>query len=125
MWAAHADFIYTDVLMAARTCCVEDTFWSFVSRVENQLQSRAQETEVIGLATATLVSKYRKVATFDEFLARFFVIGKAAVAVLLFFVGTPHMVSYLILWTGVLPVHPVRSGRHSRYEQVLPFFVFG
>lgn len=78
-----------------------------MSCVENQLQSRAQETEVIGLATATLVSKYRKMATFDEFLARFFVIGKAAVAVLLFFVGIPHMVWYLILWTGMVPVHPV------------------
>lgn len=78
-----------------------------MSRVENQLQPPAQETEVIGLAIATLVSKYRKMATFDEFLARFFVIGKAAVAVLLFFVGIPHMVSYLILWTGVIPIHAV------------------
>ncbi|CAB1106114.1 unnamed protein product [Ectocarpus sp. CCAP 1310/34] len=62
--------------------------------------------EVIGLATATLVSKYRKMATFDEFLARFFVIGKAAVAVLLFFVGIPHMVWYLILWTEVSTLNP-------------------
>ncbi|CAN0226575.1 unnamed protein product [Ectocarpus sp. 6 AP-2014] len=66
----------------------------------------SQETEIIGLATATLVSKYRKMATFDEFLARFFVIGKAAVAVLLFFVGIPHMVWYLILWTACSLVVP-------------------
>eukprot|EP00903_Cladosiphon_okamuranus_P017444 g16068.t1 len=60
----------------------------------------SQESEVLGLAAATLVSKYRKIATFDELLDRLFFIGKAAVAVLLFFVGIPHMVSYLIVWTA-------------------------
>lgn len=56
--------------------------------------------EVIGLAVATLLSKYRKMATVDELLERFFFLGKAAVAILLFFVGVPYMVSYLIGWTG-------------------------
>lgn len=60
--------------------------------------------EIIGLAAATLISKYRKMATFDELLERLFFLGKAAVVVLLFFVGIPHMLSYLILWTGVLPL---------------------
>lgn len=62
-----------------------------------------QEMEVIGLAAATLISKYRKMATFDELFERLFFLGKAAVVVLLFFVGIRPMVSYLILWTGVLP----------------------
>lgn len=60
-----------------------------------------QEVEILGLAAATLGSKYRKIATFDELLERTFFLGKAAVAALLFFVGIPYMVSYLILWTGV------------------------
>lgn len=71
-----------------------------------------QESEVLGLAAATLLSKYRKMATFDEFLERLFFVGKAAVAVLLFFVGIPHMVSYLIVWTGVFPL---RCTLHSVY----------
>lgn len=54
----------------------------------------------MGLAAATLLSKYRKMATVDELLERFFFLGKAAVAVLLFFVGVPYMVSYLIGWAG-------------------------
>ncbi|CAM9337807.1 unnamed protein product, partial [Hapterophycus canaliculatus] len=57
-----------------------------------------QEIEVIGLAAATLISKYRKLATFDELLERLFFLGKAAVVVLLFFIGVPQMVSFLILW---------------------------
>lgn len=64
----------------------------------------AQEMEVLGLAAATLLSKYRKMATFDEVLDRLFFLGKAAVAVLLFFVGIPHMMSYLIVWTGVFAI---------------------
>lgn len=64
----------------------------------------AQEVEIISLAAATLVSKYRKIATFDELLERTFFLGKAAIAALLFFIGIPHMVSYLILWTGVFVV---------------------
>lgn len=60
--------------------------------------------EVIGLAAATLLSKYRKMATVDELLERFFFLGKAAVAILLFFIGVPHMVSYLIGWTGACPL---------------------
>lgn len=56
---------------------------------------------MLGLAAATLASKYRKIATFDELLERTFFLGKTAIAALLFFIGIPHMVSYLILWTGV------------------------
>lgn len=44
-------------------------------------------------------------ATFDELIDRLFFLGKAAVAVLLFFIGVPHMVSYLIIWTGVFPLY--------------------
>eukprot|EP00752_Nemacystus_decipiens_P013491 g11950.t1 len=66
----------------------------------------SQESEVLGLAAATLLSKYRKMATFDELLDRVFFLGKAAVAVLLFFVGIPHMVSYLIVWTEVTHLSP-------------------
>ncbi|CAM9166812.1 unnamed protein product [Scytosiphon promiscuus] len=65
-----------------------------------------QEVEVIGLAAATLISKYRKMATFDELLERLFFLGKAAVVVLLFFVGIPQMVSYLMLWTACSLVVP-------------------
>lgn len=71
----------------------------------------AQEMEVIGLAAATLLSKYRKMATFDELLERFFFLGKAAVAILLFFVGGPHMVSYLIGWAGAFPLFVVLARR--------------
>ena len=59
-----------------------------------------QELEVITLATVALLSKYRKMATFDEFLERLFFHGKAAVTILLFLVGLGHMVSYLIAWIG-------------------------
>lgn len=60
----------------------------------------AQEVEVLGLAAATLFSKYRKIATFDELLERLFFVGKSTVSVLLYFVGVLHMVSYLLLWAG-------------------------
>lgn len=56
---------------------------------------------MLGLAAATLLSKYRKIATFDELLDRLFFLGKAAVAVLLFFVGVPHVATYVILWAGI------------------------
>jgi len=59
-----------------------------------------QELEVITLAATALLSKYRKMATFDEFLDRLFFHGKAAVTVLLFLVGVAHVVSYLIAWIG-------------------------
>lgn len=62
--------------------------------------SKAQEMEVIGLAATSLLSKYRKIATFDEFLDRLFFLGKAAVAAMLFFVGIPYVASYVILWAG-------------------------
>lgn len=61
-----------------------------------------QEVEVLGLAGATLLSKYRKIATFDELLERLFFLGKATVAVLLFFVGVLHVISYIIIWAGAL-----------------------
>lgn len=60
----------------------------------------AQEVEVLGLAVATLFSKYRKIATFDELLERLFFVGKSTVSVLLYFVGVLHMVSYLLIWAG-------------------------
>lgn len=59
-----------------------------------------QEIEVLGLAVATLVSKYHKIATIDELLDRLFFLGKAAIAVLLYFVGVRHFLSYIILGTG-------------------------
>lgn len=59
-----------------------------------------QEMEVLSLAAASLLSKYRKIATFDELLERVFFLGKAAVAVLLYFIGAPYMVSYLTVWAG-------------------------
>lgn len=66
----------------------------------------SHEIEVLGLAAATLLSKYRKMATFDELLERLSFVGKVAVAVLLFFIGVPHMVSYLIIWTACSLVVP-------------------
>lgn len=59
-----------------------------------------QEMEVLGLAAASLLSKYRKIATFDELLDKLFFHGKSSVAILLFFVGVPHSVSYILIWTG-------------------------
>ncbi len=55
---------------------------------------------MITLAATALLSKYRKMATFDEFLDRLFFHGKAAVTVLLFLVGVAHVVSYLVAWIG-------------------------
>lgn len=52
------------------------------------------------LATSTLASKYRKVATMDEFLERVFFLGKVAVTVLLYFVGLNYMAIYLLVWLG-------------------------
>eukprot|EP00904_Undaria_pinnatifida_P003660 jgi/Undpi1/13295/HiC_scaffold_8.g02957.m1 len=62
---------------------------------------QSQEMEVLGLAAASLLSKYRKIATFDELLDKLFFHGKSSVAILLFFVGVPHSVSYILIWTVV------------------------
>ncbi|CAM9338576.1 unnamed protein product [Pylaiella littoralis] len=81
----------------------------------------SQEMEVIGLAAATLLSKYRKMATVDELLERFFFLGKAAVAILLFFIGVPHMVSYLIGWTACsLVVHYPRFALPPEVTSITP-----
>lgn len=70
-------------------------------RAAERLFCPFQEMEIIGLAIATLLSKYRKIATFDELVDRLFFLGKSAVAILLYFVGVPHAVSYVILWAGM------------------------
>lgn len=93
-----------------------DRFCTYVS---------AQESEVLGLAAATLLSKYRKMATFDELLDRLFFHGKAAVVVLLFFVGVSHMVSYLIVWSGVFALLLDRRIETILYERRRKWYAFG
>lgn len=79
-----------------RGICVFDESSSNVHR----RTSFAQEIEVLALGATTMLSKYRKIATVDELLERLFFVGKAAVTVLLYFIGARHAAAYLLLWTG-------------------------
>lgn len=80
--------------------------------------------EVLGLAAASMLSKYRKIATFDELLERLFFLGKASVAILLFFIGVPHLVSYLLVWTGTSFLTYKCKKRRQIAELVGYFFFF-
>lgn len=80
--------------------------------------------EVIGLAAASLFSKYRKIATFDELLERLFFTGKTCVAVLLLFFGVPHLVSYLLVWAGTSLPSCRRVSLRSAAGLVRYFFIY-
>ncbi|CAM9104190.1 unnamed protein product [Choristocarpus tenellus] len=67
----------------------------------------AQELEVIGLASVTIISKYRKIATLDEFLDRLFFLGKTTVAVLLYFIDIRLSLAFSICWAVLSMTVPV------------------
>jgi len=109
-------------LSAPLTDCVLNNYYCCLHYVLRPSLD-AQELEVITLAATALLSKYRKMATFDEFLSRLFFHGKAAVTVLLFLVGVAHVVSYLMAWIGEFRVlfsllcHTL-FGRHLQIPQI-------
>ncbi|CAM9765885.1 unnamed protein product [Discosporangium mesarthrocarpum] len=81
----------------------------------------SQEVEVVGLASVSLLSKYRKVATVDELLDRTFFLGKTAVTVLLYFIDVRLSLGYCICWAVLaMALHPPRVVMPAEVEALSP-----